>query len=60
LVAYLTPVSTLVLAFFILGERPLPLQLAGGVVVVVGVRVAARRATDARAQLAAEPRGTPA
>ena len=60
LVAYLTPVSTLVLAFFILGERPLPLQLAGGVVVVLGVRVAARRATDAQARRATEPRGTPA
>ena len=60
LVAYLTPVSTLVLAFFILGERPLPLQLLGGIVVVLGVRVAARRATDARARPAAEPRGTAA
>ena len=60
LVAYLTPVSTLVLAFFILGERPLPLQLVGGIVVVLGDRVAARRATDARARPAAEPRGTAA
>lgn len=60
LVAYLTPVSTLVLAFFILGERPLPLQLVGGIVVVLGVRVAARRATDARERSAAEPRGTAA
>ena len=45
LVTYLTPVATLVLAFFILDERPLPLQLAGGLVVVIGVRVAARRST---------------
>lgn len=60
LVAYLTPVSTLVLAFLILGERPLPLQLVGGIVVVLGVRVAARRATDARGRSAAEPRGTAA
>ena len=45
MVAYLTPVTTLVLAFFILAERPLPLQLAGGVVIVVGVRIAARRAS---------------
>ena len=44
MVAYLTPVTTLVLAFFILAERPLPLQLAGGAVIVVGVRIAARRA----------------
>ena len=60
LVAYLTPVSTLVLAFFILGERPLPLQLLGGIVVVLWVLVAARHATDARARPAAEPRGTAA
>lgn len=60
LVTYLTPVSTLVLAFFILGERPLPLQIAGGVVVILGVRVAARRATDARARPAPELRGTAA
>ena len=45
MVAYLTPVTTLVLAFFILAERPLPLQLVGGVVIVVGVRIAARRPT---------------
>jgi drug/metabolite transporter (DMT)-like permease len=45
MVTYLTPVATLVLAFVVLGERPLPLQLAGGAVIVIGVRVAARRAT---------------
>jgi drug/metabolite transporter (DMT)-like permease len=44
MVTYLTPVSSLILAFFILAERPLPLQLAGGAVIVVGVRIAARRA----------------
>src|SRR5712692_10291359 len=43
LVAYLTPVSTLILAFVVLSERPLPLQLAGGAVIVIGVRFAARR-----------------
>src|SRR2546430_1082360 len=43
MVAYLTPVTTLVLAFFILAERPLPVQLAGAAVIVVGVRLAARR-----------------
>ena len=43
LVSYLTPIATLVLAFLILGERPLPLQLVGGAVIVVGVRLAARR-----------------
>jgi drug/metabolite transporter (DMT)-like permease len=43
MVTYLTPIATLVLAFLILAERPLPLQLAGGAVIVVGVRVAAHR-----------------
>ena len=42
MVAYLTPVTTLVLAFAILNERPVPLQLVGGAVIVVGVRIAAR------------------
>lgn len=43
LVAYLTPVATLVLAFLILAERPVPLQLVGAVIIVIGIRVAARR-----------------
>ena len=45
MVTYLTPIATLLLAFIILGERPLLLQLAGGAVIVVGVRLAARRAS---------------
>jgi len=45
MVSYLTPVSSLILAFVILAERPLPLQLAGGAVIVLGVRIAARRPT---------------
>ena len=53
MVAYLTPVTTLVLAFFILAEQPLPLQLAGGVVIVVGVRIGTRRARPAIAAPAA-------
>lgn len=43
MVAYLTPVSALILAFVVLSERPLPVQLAGGAVIVLGVRIAARR-----------------
>ena len=43
MVSYLTPVSSLILAFVILAERPLPLQLVGGVVIVLGVRIAVRR-----------------
>lgn len=42
MVSYLTPIATLILAFLILGERPLLLQLVGGAVIVIGVRVAAR------------------
>ena len=45
MVTYLTPIATLLLAFIILGERPLLLQLVGGAVIVVGVRLAARRAS---------------
>ncbi len=45
-----TPIATLVLAFLILGERPLPLQLVGGAVIVVGVRLAARRSRAALGQ----------
>ncbi len=45
MVTYLTPVGTLLLAFLILSERPLLLQLAGGGVIVIGVRVAAYRSS---------------
>ncbi len=43
MVTYLTPIGTLVLAFIILAEQPLWLQLAGGAVILIGVRVAATR-----------------
>ncbi|HEY8808199.1 MAG TPA: DMT family transporter [Candidatus Limnocylindria bacterium] len=43
MVSYLTPIATLLLAFVILAERPLPVQLAGAAVIVFGVRIAARR-----------------
>ena len=42
--------ATLILAFIILAERPLWLQLAGGAVIVIGVRVAATRGRPAVAQ----------
>jgi drug/metabolite transporter (DMT)-like permease len=42
MVSYLVPVAALILAFVMLGERPLPLQLVGAVVIVSGVRLAAR------------------
>lgn len=41
MVTYLTPLATLLLAFIILAERPVWLQLVGGAVIVIGVRVAA-------------------
>jgi len=44
LVSYLTPIAALTLAFVVLGERPLPLQVVGAVVIVLGVRLAARPA----------------
>jgi drug/metabolite transporter (DMT)-like permease len=49
MVSYLTPVGTLVLAFLILGERPVLLQLVGGAVIVIGVRLAAHRSPTVRA-----------
>jgi len=50
MISYLVPVAALVLAFVVLGERPLPMQLVGAVVIVIGVRLATRRSG------AAEPR----
>jgi drug/metabolite transporter (DMT)-like permease len=44
MVSYLTPIAALTLAFVVLGERPLPLQIVGAVVIVLGVRLAARPA----------------
>jgi len=45
MVSYLVPIAALILAFVVLGERPLPLQLVGAVVIVLGVRLAARPAS---------------
>lgn len=44
MVTYLAPVAGLILAFLVLGERPLPLQLVGALVIVLGVRLATRPA----------------
>ncbi len=41
--SYLVPIGTLLLAALILGERPAPLQLVGGAVILLGVHLAARR-----------------
>lgn len=44
MVSYLVPLFTLVGAAFILGEHPAPLQLVGGAIILIGVRVATWRA----------------
>jgi drug/metabolite transporter (DMT)-like permease len=41
--SYLVPVLTLVMAVVFLGDRPQPLQLVGGVVILAGVRLATIR-----------------
>jgi drug/metabolite transporter (DMT)-like permease len=41
--SYLVPVVTLVLAVVLLGDRPEPLQLLGGLVILAGVRLATLR-----------------
>lgn len=41
--SYMVPVAALLLAFVFLGERPDPLQLVGGAVILVGVRLATLR-----------------
>jgi drug/metabolite transporter (DMT)-like permease len=42
--SYFVPVLTLAMAVVFLGDRPQPLQLLGGLVILVGVRVATLRA----------------
>jgi drug/metabolite transporter (DMT)-like permease len=42
MLSYLVPVAALILAFVVLGERPLPVQLVGAAVIIIGVRLAAR------------------
>ena len=56
LISYLAPVAGLLLAFAVLGERPLPLQLVGAVVVLVGVRLVVGRT----AMVASSTRPSPA
>ena len=43
--SYLVPLGTLALAIIVLGERPAPIQWAGGAVILVGVRLATRSRT---------------
>jgi len=58
MVSYLTPVAALILAFVILAERPLLLQLVGGAVIVIGVRLAARGAHSTVPSHSLAPGGT--
>lgn len=46
LISYFVPVAALLMAFIVLGERPFPLQLVGGIVILIGVRLATRRRTS--------------
>lgn len=43
MVSYLVPIFALIQAVTILGERPAPLEIVGGAVILVGVRVATLR-----------------
>jgi drug/metabolite transporter (DMT)-like permease len=43
--SYFVPVLTLVMAVVLLGDRPQPLQLVGGLVILAGVRVATLKVT---------------
>jgi drug/metabolite transporter (DMT)-like permease len=45
--SYFVPVLTLALAVVFLGERPQPLQLAGGLVILAGVRITTLRQAEA-------------
>jgi len=40
---YLIPIVTLVIAFVVLGERPHPLQLVGGAIIIAGAWLVSRR-----------------
>jgi drug/metabolite transporter (DMT)-like permease len=51
--SYLVPIGTLILAALILGERAAPLQLVGGAVILLGVRIATRRRASVAAESAA-------
>lgn len=44
---YLVPIGTVLLAGLILGERPAPLQLVGGALILTGVRIATLRRSRA-------------
>jgi O-acetylserine/cysteine efflux transporter len=43
MISYLVPIFALLQAVTILGERPAPLEIVGGAIILVGVRVATLR-----------------
>ena len=47
MVSYLVPIFALTQAVVILGERPTPLEIAGGAIILLGVRLATWRAIRA-------------
>lgn len=55
MVSYLVPVFALVQAVTILGEEPAPLQIAGGAIILAGVRVATLRFTPRSPMEETEP-----
>ena len=44
MISYIVPIAGLILASVVLAERPLPVQIVGALVIVLGVRLAARPA----------------
>ncbi len=55
MVSYLVPIFALVQAVLILGEQPAPLEIVGGAVILVGVRVATLRLVARSAIEGTEP-----
>jgi drug/metabolite transporter (DMT)-like permease len=45
------PIGSTILAYFILHERPSPIKLAGGVLILVGIYIASRSETDKTPEL---------
>lgn len=55
MVSYLVPIFALVQAVLILGEQPAPLEIVGGAIILVGVRVATLRFVPRSAMEETEP-----
>ena len=55
MVSYLVPIFALLQAVLVLGEQPAPLEIVGGAIILVGVRVATQRFRPASPIEEAEP-----